>query len=67
MVNSFVDEGPPMRALLERFRRAPSEIASGHATYIGAVLSAFDEADNPPSSSPGHAVQSAFGIQPGDD
>ncbi|WP_429486118.1 hypothetical protein [Paraburkholderia youngii] len=56
-----------MRALLERFRRAPSEIASGHATYIGAVLSAFDEADNPPSSSPGRAVQSAFGIQPGHD
>ncbi|MGF6506509.1 LuxR C-terminal-related transcriptional regulator [Paraburkholderia sp. 32] len=55
MINSFVDEGPPMRALLERFRRTPSEIATGHATYIGTVLSAFDEADNAPSSSSSYA------------
>lgn len=55
MISSFVDEGPPMRALLERFRRTPSEIATGHATYIGTVLSAFDEADNTASSSSSYA------------
>ncbi|MFT4066008.1 LuxR C-terminal-related transcriptional regulator [Paraburkholderia sp.] len=52
MVNSFVDEGPRMRALLERFRRTPSEVSTVEAAYIDKLLSAFDEFDNASSRLP---------------
>ncbi|APA88760.1 LuxR C-terminal-related transcriptional regulator [Paraburkholderia sprentiae WSM5005] len=55
MINSVVDEGAPMRALLARFRRTPSEIAAKHDSYIGTLLSAFDDADNMRSSSSSYA------------
>ncbi|HEX3379344.1 MAG TPA: LuxR C-terminal-related transcriptional regulator [Paraburkholderia sp.] len=55
LINSFVDEGRPMRALLERFRRTQAEISAGHAAYIGTLLSAFDEVDNMPASLPSYA------------
>jgi LuxR family transcriptional regulator, maltose regulon positive regulatory protein len=55
LINSFVDEGPPMRALLERFRRTQPEASTGQAAYIGTVLSAFDELNNAPPSLSGYA------------
>jgi LuxR family maltose regulon positive regulatory protein len=55
LINSFVDEGAPMRALLERFRATPSELSTGHATYIDTLLSAFNDVAKSPSSLPGYA------------
>ncbi|MCC8400431.1 LuxR C-terminal-related transcriptional regulator [Paraburkholderia sp. MMS20-SJTN17] len=55
LINSFVDEGAPMRALLEHCRRMPSEISTRHAAYIDTLLSAFDEVNKMSSPLPNYA------------
>ncbi len=55
LINSFVDEGPSMRALLERCRHTSSEISTRHAAYIDTLLSAFDEVNKMSSPLPNHA------------
>jgi LuxR family maltose regulon positive regulatory protein len=60
MINGFVDEGPMVRVLLQRFRHASSEVSAGEAAYIDTLLPAFDELDNAPSGSPGYAQTKAM-------
>ncbi|CAB3794707.1 LuxR C-terminal-related transcriptional regulator [Paraburkholderia fynbosensis] len=51
MVNSFVDEGPPMRTLLQRFRRSSGNVSTSQMAYVDRLLAAFDELDNVPPAS----------------
>jgi LuxR family maltose regulon positive regulatory protein len=44
LVNSFVDEGPSARALLQRFRQFLGEGSTAETTYIDRLLAAFDDA-----------------------
>ncbi|SMG58069.1 LuxR C-terminal-related transcriptional regulator [Paraburkholderia susongensis] len=45
MVNSFVDEGRPVRELLHRFCRVPSDAANAESAYARRLLAAFHELD----------------------
>ncbi|WP_322029114.1 LuxR C-terminal-related transcriptional regulator [Paraburkholderia sp. J76] len=49
MVNSFVDEGPAIRALLKRFRHTSVRGASAHSAYVDKLLAAFDANDASPA------------------
>ncbi|WP_238812264.1 LuxR C-terminal-related transcriptional regulator [Paraburkholderia sp. SG-MS1] len=51
MINSFVDEGPPMRALLQRFRRSLGSVSTSQMAYVDRLLAAFDDLDNVPPAS----------------
>jgi len=55
MINGFVDEGPMVHALLQRFRRTSSKISTREATYIDTLLSAFDDLNNAPTAPPRYA------------
>jgi LuxR family maltose regulon positive regulatory protein len=55
MVNGFVDEGPMVRALLQRARRASSEFPAAEAAYIDTLLSAFDQLNKTPPAPPRYA------------
>ena len=46
LVNSFVDEGEPIRALLQQFRQNAGDAASAEAAYADRLLTAFDELDS---------------------
>lgn len=51
MVNSFVDEGQAVRALLQRFRRVPGDFSNAETAYAGKLLAAFDEVCGAPTAS----------------
>jgi LuxR family maltose regulon positive regulatory protein len=53
LINSFVDEGQPVRALLQRFRRVSADVSSVETAYADRLLAAFDELDNSPPAAPG--------------
>ncbi|WP_236720913.1 LuxR C-terminal-related transcriptional regulator [Paraburkholderia phytofirmans] len=42
MINGLVDEGAPLRALLERWRGTAANVASFDPTYLDRLFSAFD-------------------------
>jgi LuxR family maltose regulon positive regulatory protein len=42
MVNSFVDEGQPVRALLQRFRQGAEDVSTAEAAYADRLLAAFN-------------------------
>jgi LuxR family maltose regulon positive regulatory protein len=44
MVNSFVDEGQPVRALLRRFRQSAGEASTTETVYADRLLAAFEGA-----------------------
>ncbi|RKT27018.1 LuxR family maltose regulon positive regulatory protein [Paraburkholderia sp. RAU2J] len=46
MINSFVDEGRPMRALLSRFRQVSGDVSTEETLYVDRLLGAFDEVHN---------------------
>ncbi|MBN3804640.1 AAA family ATPase [Paraburkholderia sp. Ac-20336] len=46
LVNSFVDEGAPIRALLQQFRQNAGDAASTEVAYADRLLAAFDELDS---------------------
>ncbi|PQV50648.1 LuxR C-terminal-related transcriptional regulator [Paraburkholderia sp. BL21I4N1] len=50
IITSFVDEGPKVRALLQRFRRDPGNASSDETTYADRLLSAFHKVDAAPAS-----------------
>ncbi|PQV54314.1 LuxR family maltose regulon positive regulatory protein [Paraburkholderia sp. BL21I4N1] len=54
MINSFVDEGPPVRALLQRFRLASAHVSTAETAYVDRLLIAFDALGNSPAASPVH-------------
>ncbi|MFC0574640.1 LuxR C-terminal-related transcriptional regulator [Paraburkholderia solisilvae] len=43
MVNSFVDEGQPVRALLQRFRQISKGVSTPETVYVDRLLAAFDD------------------------
>ena len=51
MINSFVDEGQPVRKLLQRIQPASGEASFAERAYASRLLAAFDELDNSPSAS----------------
>ena len=50
MINSFVDEGPRLRTLLQRSRRVSLHRLSGEMTYVESLLAAFDGVCERPSA-----------------
>ncbi|MBC8730947.1 AAA family ATPase [Paraburkholderia sp. UCT2] len=52
IVNSFVDEGQPVRALLQRFRRGSGSIVTAEMAYADRLLAAFDARDGSQSVPP---------------
>ncbi|SDR59735.1 LuxR family transcriptional regulator, maltose regulon positive regulatory protein [Paraburkholderia tuberum] len=54
MINSFVDEGPPVRALLQQFRLASANVSTAETAYVDRLLTAFDAFGNSPAASPAH-------------
>ncbi|MBN3804032.1 AAA family ATPase [Paraburkholderia sp. Ac-20336] len=52
MVNSFIDEGQGVRALLQRFRWNAGGDSTVDATYVDKLIHAFDNVDAPSSTSP---------------
>ena len=51
VINSFVDEGQPVRALLQRFRRESGSIVTAEMAYADRLLAMFDELDGSQSLS----------------
>jgi LuxR family transcriptional regulator, maltose regulon positive regulatory protein len=45
LINSFVDEGQPVRAVLQRFRRTAGDVSTDQTAYVDRLLAAFDELD----------------------
>jgi LuxR family maltose regulon positive regulatory protein len=54
MINSFVDEGPPVRALLQGFRRTSANVSMAEMAYVERLLTAFDAFGNSPTALPVH-------------
>ena len=54
MINSFVDEGPPVRALPQGFRRASANVSMAEMAYVERLLTAFDAFGYSPITSPVH-------------
>ncbi|MFL9961819.1 LuxR C-terminal-related transcriptional regulator [Paraburkholderia sediminicola] len=54
MINSFVDEGQPVRALLQRFRQVSGDVSNVETAYADRLLTAFDAFGNSPAASPMH-------------
>ncbi|RZF30204.1 helix-turn-helix transcriptional regulator [Paraburkholderia sp. UYCP14C] len=46
MINSFVDEGQPVRALLQRFRQGSGGTVTPEMAYADRLLAVFDECDS---------------------
>jgi LuxR family maltose regulon positive regulatory protein len=54
MINSFVDEGPAVRASLQEFRQASANVSMAEMAYVQRLLTAFDAFGNTPTASPVH-------------
>ncbi|WP_175772761.1 LuxR C-terminal-related transcriptional regulator [Paraburkholderia phenazinium] len=52
MITSFLDEGQPVRALLQRFRQISGDVSNVEAAYVDRLLAAFDGAGGSPAASP---------------
>jgi LuxR family maltose regulon positive regulatory protein len=50
MMNSFIDEGQPIRELLQWFRQTPDGTAGAERAYADRLLAAFNELDGPRSA-----------------
>jgi LuxR family maltose regulon positive regulatory protein len=59
MTNSFVDEGQPVRALLQWFRRVSTGASVDEIAYVDRLLAAFDDVDRSSASSSPSASASA--------
>ncbi|SDG20279.1 LuxR C-terminal-related transcriptional regulator [Paraburkholderia phenazinium] len=52
MISSFVDEGQPVRALLQRLRPVSEDVSNVETAYVDKLLAAFDDACGSPAASP---------------
>jgi LuxR family transcriptional regulator, maltose regulon positive regulatory protein len=59
LLNSFVDEGQPVRALLRQFRKVSASASSVYTAYVDRLLIAFDIAD---AESPASSVASPMSV-----
>ncbi|MFL9966823.1 LuxR C-terminal-related transcriptional regulator [Paraburkholderia sediminicola] len=59
MINSFVDEGQPVRVLLQRFRHVLGDVSNVETAYVDRLLAAFDDrCGSAAASSPSQSVKS---------